>query len=301
MKNNSREPAQTAGNAPEPQPVRTGQWFLLESPECTSRFSVQEKTNSGCRIVCSTPFIHDRAKSQLEEIVKSHNERVAASSQEATPPTLSEAIKLGRESWQALNGKCSPCAIGDVPINGLHRGVHKCGNFAAEPAPSPATKETPEWNDRAAFQLLNSASVQLDWVSFRRGFDAGAKSVVAAPQLEKETPPDPSTVLTDDFDAWWAKDGRYYDPDTSDVPWYDKRKGLAEYAYQRGKLVTTRWAESFKPAEPAFDGSNRVPATVEDAIRVLRKIDACSSDTSKLLILKRFQRSPRNEPESEMG
>ena len=35
------------------------------------------------------------------------------------------------------------------------------------------------------------------------------------------------------FDAWWESDGKFYDPDWSDVPWYDKRKSLAEYAWHR--------------------------------------------------------------------
>ena len=54
-------------------------------------------------------------------------------------------------------------------------------------------------------------------------------------------------VIVDDFAAWWAEDGRFYDPDHEDISWYDKRKDLAEYAYQRGKLVTTRWQEAYSP------------------------------------------------------
>lgn len=33
------------------------------------------------------------------------------------------------------------------------------------------------------------------------------------------------------FDEWWNRVGRYYDPDTSDVPWEDKRRFLAELAF----------------------------------------------------------------------
>jgi hypothetical protein len=33
------------------------------------------------------------------------------------------------------------------------------------------------------------------------------------------------------FEKWWQKDGRFYDPDTSDIPWFDKRKELAGYAF----------------------------------------------------------------------
>lgn len=44
-----------------------------------------------------------------------------------------------------------------------------------------------------------------------------------------------STRLTPDelaFEKWWQDDGVFYDPDTDDVPWYDKRKELAAYAYR---------------------------------------------------------------------
>ena len=34
------------------------------------------------------------------------------------------------------------------------------------------------------------------------------------------------------FDEWWARKGRFIDPDTEDVPWFDKRKALAEEAFR---------------------------------------------------------------------
>jgi hypothetical protein len=37
------------------------------------------------------------------------------------------------------------------------------------------------------------------------------------------------------FRDWWDKDGRFYDPDTSDVPWFDKREFLAEYAFDAAR------------------------------------------------------------------
>jgi hypothetical protein len=45
------------------------------------------------------------------------------------------------------------------------------------------------------------------------------------------------------FDDWWSSDGQYIDPDTSDVPWFDKRRGLAEYAYRAGGAATSRTAQ----------------------------------------------------------
>ena len=36
------------------------------------------------------------------------------------------------------------------------------------------------------------------------------------------------------FDKWWQEDGRMLDPDTEDVPWFDKRQALAELAFEAG-------------------------------------------------------------------
>lgn len=39
------------------------------------------------------------------------------------------------------------------------------------------------------------------------------------------------------FDDWWMLDGRYIDPDTSDVPWFHKRKELAALAFLAARQV----------------------------------------------------------------
>lgn len=46
------------------------------------------------------------------------------------------------------------------------------------------------------------------------------------------------------FAKWWRDEGRMYDPDTDDVPWFDKRKFLAEIAFTKG--VDTGVARSQK-------------------------------------------------------
>lgn len=33
------------------------------------------------------------------------------------------------------------------------------------------------------------------------------------------------------FEEWWLRNGQFIDPDTSDVPWFDKRRALAESAF----------------------------------------------------------------------
>lgn len=39
------------------------------------------------------------------------------------------------------------------------------------------------------------------------------------------------------FEKWWQEQGRSLDPDTEDVPWYDKREALAHIAFDEGIRV----------------------------------------------------------------
>lgn len=41
---------------------------------------------------------------------------------------LREAINKARKTDHMKNGKCAMCAIGDEPLNGLHRDRFYCGN-----------------------------------------------------------------------------------------------------------------------------------------------------------------------------
>ena len=36
------------------------------------------------------------------------------------------------------------------------------------------------------------------------------------------------------FEEWWDAEGKYIDPDIDSVPWFDKRKELAGFAYMAG-------------------------------------------------------------------
>ena len=44
--------------------------------------------------------------------------------------SLEEAISKARTASHHADGKCSMCAAGDEPENGLHRGQYRCGNEA---------------------------------------------------------------------------------------------------------------------------------------------------------------------------
>ncbi len=41
---------------------------------------------------------------------------------------LGAAVEKARHMSHMKDGKCTMCAIGDEPINGLHEGRHRCGN-----------------------------------------------------------------------------------------------------------------------------------------------------------------------------
>jgi hypothetical protein len=42
--------------------------------------------------------------------------------------SLKNAVKVAREEFHHKHGKCSMCAVGDEPTNGLHQGIYRCGN-----------------------------------------------------------------------------------------------------------------------------------------------------------------------------
>ena len=43
------------------------------------------------------------------------------------------------------------------------------------------------------------------------------------------------------FDSWWKRKGQFIDPDTTDVPWFDKRKALAEQAFNAALAISTNY------------------------------------------------------------
>lgn len=56
---------------------------------------------------------------------------------------------------------------------------------------------------------------------------------------------DKTKDITNRFEKWWAEDGRMYDPDTEDVPWFDKRKELALVAFAKGVEIGTAWSRNY--------------------------------------------------------
>jgi len=70
------------------------------------------------------------------------------------------------------------------------------------------------------------------------------------------------------FDLWWREDGRFIDPDTSDVPWFDKREALSAMAFAAGMKAAEKASSTLGPpskewcmnmaAHEAADGGNDV-------------------------------------------
>lgn len=74
-----------------------------------------------------------------------------------------------------------------------------------------------------------------------------------------------------DFENWWERKGQFLDPDTSDVPWQDKRKALAEMAFdaaadQSGNYITDH--PQF-PKEALFANGRRVKIQDQNGIIIL--------------------------------
>ena len=62
------------------------------------------------------------------------------------------------------------------------------------------------------------------------------------------------------FDQWWEREGRFFDPDTDDVPWFDKRKALAEKAFASATAQSGNYTanDSVNATEFNFSNGRRV-------------------------------------------
>jgi hypothetical protein len=66
------------------------------------------------------------------------------------------------------------------------------------------------------------------------------------------------------FEEWWSKDGRFIDPDTSDVPWFDKRKGLASQAFDAAMQMSRNYTADDETNPDQIKFSNGRIVTVGD-------------------------------------
>ena len=68
------------------------------------------------------------------------------------------------------------------------------------------------------------------------------------------------------FDEWWQREGQYLDPDTDDVPWFDKRRALCEYAYRSALALSGNYVadDSVYPQRVDFANGRFVTLQAND-------------------------------------
>jgi hypothetical protein len=60
--------------------------------------------------------------------------------------------------------------------------------------------------------------------------------------------------INEAFEEWWNREGQFLDPDTSEVPWFDKRKSLAEMAFEKATAQSRNYVANREtnPTEITF-------------------------------------------------
>jgi hypothetical protein len=72
------------------------------------------------------------------------------------------------------------------------------------------------------------------------------------------------------FEDWWQRDGKFIDPDTSDVPWFDKRKGLAAQAFDAAIQMSRNYVadDDTAPDQVTFANGRIVTLGDDGALKV---------------------------------
>ena len=62
------------------------------------------------------------------------------------------------------------------------------------------------------------------------------------------------------FEEWWTREGKKVDPDTADISWFDKRKGLALAAFVAAMAQSSNYVcdKACEPTEATFANGRRV-------------------------------------------
>jgi hypothetical protein len=70
----------------------------------------------------------------------------------------------------------------------------------------------------------------------------------------------------DAFEKWWMKTGRLIDPDTSEIPWVDKCKGLAAVAFEAAMAISRNYIadDDVHANVVVFSNGRRVQVYEED-------------------------------------
>lgn len=66
--------------------------------------------------------------------------------------------------------------------------------------------------------------------------------------------------MSEHFESWWQREGKSFDPDTEDVPWFDKRKELARKAFDVAMAISQNYVvnRDTYPTEVTFENGRRI-------------------------------------------
>lgn len=72
------------------------------------------------------------------------------------------------------------------------------------------------------------------------------------------------------FEDWWDRDGKFIDPDYSDVPWFDKRKGLAAEAFSAALAMSRNYTadDAAEPEQFTFANGRVVTIGDDDTLKI---------------------------------
>lgn len=157
-------------------------------------------------------------------------------------------IRQGRNPY-GRHSKDSDCILAGLAVNIPFDRFAWNRRASLPPDPARAARPIPE---TAALVERVKAMRELQRGPYSQ---ATCDMVIAAlntPVAEAEGKPDPARALVKKavFADWWSDEGQYLDPDTDDVPWFDKRRGLAEMAFHAGALSdAATWPDFAAPAK----------------------------------------------------
>lgn len=82
------------------------------------------------------------------------------------------------------------------------------------------------------------------------------------------------------FEDWWSKEGKFIDPDTADVPWFDKRKGLAAQAFDAAVQMSRNYTadDAAEPEQFTF-ANGRVVTIGNDGYLKINQADTRPAST----------------------
>lgn len=72
------------------------------------------------------------------------------------------------------------------------------------------------------------------------------------------------------FEDWWKQEGQCIDPDFSDVPWFDKRKGLAAEAFYAAMAMSRNYTadDATEPEQFVFANGRVVTIGDDDTLKI---------------------------------